>query len=313
MRSLAEYRAILKKKGFRYSFQEAWRKIQRFHYLSDPDILNSQWAYKVHKSLSKRYLHFWHDYDRVCDLYDKYPDKIWTCWLQGEEQAPPIVKKCLASIRRHSGGREVIVITEKNMWQYVSFPDYILKKKEKGIITNTHFSDILRIYLLALNGGIWMDATTYMTGDLPDYIANSPLFCYKIHPGNTGIIKMSSWFIVAKRNHELIVRTQQMLEDYWERHNHLCHYFLFHMLFSIACDESFPRMARHWRSIPYFNTAIPHTLLSELPEPYTPERWEQIKALSPVHKLTWKISPEHLTRPGTFLQWILNDQDKGAG
>ena len=51
MRSLAEYRAILKKKGFRYSFQEAWRKIQRFHYLSDPDILNSQWAYKVHKSL----------------------------------------------------------------------------------------------------------------------------------------------------------------------------------------------------------------------------------------------------------------------
>lgn len=26
MRSLAEYRAILKKKGFRYSFQEAWRK-----------------------------------------------------------------------------------------------------------------------------------------------------------------------------------------------------------------------------------------------------------------------------------------------
>ena len=275
MRSLAEYRAILKKKGFRYSLQEAWRKIQRFHYLSDPDILNSQWAYKVHKSLSKRYLHFWHDYDRVCDLYDKYPDKIWTCWLQGEEQAPPIVKKCLASIR--------------------------------------HFSDILRIYLLALNGGIWMDATTYMTGDLPDYIANSPLFCYKIHPGNTGIIKMSSWFIVAKRNHELIVRTQQMLEDYWERHNHLCHYFLFHMLFSIACDESFPRMARHWRSIPYFNTAIPHTLLSELPEPYTPERWEQIKALSPVHKLTWKISPEHLTRPGTFLQWILNDQDKGAG
>ena len=74
-----------------------------------------------------------------------------------------------------------------------------------------------------------MDATTYMTGDLPDYIANSPLFCYKIHPGNTGIIKMSSWFIVAKRNHELIVRTQQMLEDYWERHNHLCHYFLFHI------------------------------------------------------------------------------------
>ena len=130
MRSLAEYRAILKKKGFRYSFQEAWRKIQRFHYLSDPDILNSQWAYKVHKSLSKRYLHFWHDYDRVCDLYDKYPDKIWTCWLQGEEQAPPIVKKCLASIRRHSGGREVIVITEKNMWQYVSFPDFILRKKK---------------------------------------------------------------------------------------------------------------------------------------------------------------------------------------
>lgn len=153
-----------------------------------------------------------------------------------------------------------------------------------------------------------MDATTYLTAPIPGYILHAPLFCYKTQHANTGIIKMSSWFIVAHPNQELLVRTQQMLTDYWKRHNHLCHYFLFHLLFSLASDESQPHLAAQWKAIPYFNSTIPHTLLSELTDPYTPERWEQIKALSPIHKLTWKINPEHFARPGTFLQMILNSE-----
>ena len=308
MRTFSTYRNILKKKGWRYCLQEAWRKVQRFHYLSDPDILNSQWAYKVHKSLGGAYLQFKHVYQATTPAANPYPDKIWTCWLQGEKEAPLIVKKCLASIRKYSNNREVIVITESNFPQYVTFPDYILRKKAKGTITNTHFSDILRIYLLAQYGGIWMDATTYLTAPIPDYILHAPLFCYKTQHANTGIIKMSSWFIIAHPNQELLVRTQQMLTDYWKRHNHLCHYFLFHLLFSLASDESQPHLAAQWKAIPYFNSTIPHTLLSELTDPYTPERWEQIKALSPIHKLTWKITPEHFARPGTFLQMILNSE-----
>lgn len=44
---------------------------------------------------------------------------------------------------------------------------------EKGIITNTHFSDLLRIELLINHGGLWLDATTYLTGTLPNYISEN--------------------------------------------------------------------------------------------------------------------------------------------
>ena len=38
-------------------------------------------------------------------------------------------------------------------------PDYIIRKQQSGEIDLTHFSDILRMMLLAQHGGIWMDST----------------------------------------------------------------------------------------------------------------------------------------------------------
>ena len=40
-------------------------------------------------------------------------------------------------------GKNVIVITEKNMYDYVSMPDFIIEKYKKGIISKTHFSEIV--------------------------------------------------------------------------------------------------------------------------------------------------------------------------
>lgn len=68
---------------------------------------------------------------------------IWVCWLQGIEQAPDIVKKCykrLTALENH----RIIVITNDNFEDYVNIPEYILDKYNKGIISPTHFSDILR-------------------------------------------------------------------------------------------------------------------------------------------------------------------------
>ena len=50
-------------------------------------------------------------------------------------------------------------ITEKNYKDYVNMPDYIIRKQQSGEIDLTHFSDILRMMLLARHGGIWMDST----------------------------------------------------------------------------------------------------------------------------------------------------------
>ncbi len=305
MRSFNIYKNILKQKGVRYSLTEVWRLFDRFHYIKDQDILNQVWQYKVYKRLYKKYAHFKHIYTPKISATNPYPNKIWVCWLQGEGNAPLLVQKCIASIRKYAGDKEVVIITNDNLSQYITFPDFILKNKVKGRITNTHFSDLIRIYLLAQYGGIWIDATVYLTGPLPIYTLNTPLFCYKTTPTGTVPIKMSSWFISAQPNHEIIVRAQQLITEYWKHHSWLCHYYLFHLLFSIAIDSRI-HLKQQWETIPYFNNCIPHTLSTEITMPYHTERWEQIKQISPIHKLTYKLSPEAYEQKDTFLQLILN-------
>ena len=72
---------------------------------------------------------------------------------------PDIVKACYNAMHRFSDGHPVILITEKNYKDYVNIPDYIIRKQQSGEIDLTHFSDILRMMLLAQHGGIWMDST----------------------------------------------------------------------------------------------------------------------------------------------------------
>ena len=42
----------------------------------------------------------------------------------------------------------LVIITEENMLNYTSFPDYILDKYKRNIIDPTHFSDLIRLELL---------------------------------------------------------------------------------------------------------------------------------------------------------------------
>ncbi|MBO7316194.1 MAG: hypothetical protein J6U44_03405, partial [Paludibacteraceae bacterium] len=104
--------------------------------------------------------------------------KVWVCWLQGIENAPYIVQKCVESIKKHSLDYEVILLDKNNIKNYISLPSYIEEKHLKGIIPNAHYTDYIRVILLAKYGGIWIDSTFFLTDKLPDYIAESDLFLF---------------------------------------------------------------------------------------------------------------------------------------
>ena len=70
---------------------------------------------------------------------------IWLCWWQGLDHAPRIVQRCVESIREYAGDRRVIVITEDNYRDYVTFPDWMMRKYHEGTIARTHLSDLLRM------------------------------------------------------------------------------------------------------------------------------------------------------------------------
>ena len=60
---------------------------------------------------------------------DDKNEKIFTLWLQGEDNAPPLVKACFRSVRRNCT-QELIVLDEKTVFDYITLPDYIMEKRK---------------------------------------------------------------------------------------------------------------------------------------------------------------------------------------
>lgn len=219
----------------------------------------------------------------------KYDEKdmsntVWICWLQGIENAPELVKACYQSVKYHISDMDIILLDESNLWEYVSLPEFIVDKWKKGIITNTHFSDLIRVNILNIHGGLWLDATVYMTGALPDYITDNGLFVYNNGWFNDEMINMGSWLIYSKPNNILLLESENLLFEYWKRENYLRQYFLLHIFFRMV-TEKYPDI---WNNVPYYNHIDQHILAQEMGKTFNKKRFDEIKAISSVHKLTNK-------------------------
>lgn len=109
---------------------------------------------------------------------EEFKDCICICWWQGIENAPEIVKQCVASITAYAGSHPVIVITDDNLKDFVKFPAWLEEKRKDGTISKTHIFDILRLTLLATYGGVWLDSTFFCTGSLESCFG-SPVWSIK--------------------------------------------------------------------------------------------------------------------------------------
>jgi len=65
------------------------------------------------------------------------------------ENAPDLVKSCYKSVKREFPEYKITVLTAKSIQQYVTIPEEILYKWNKGIINNANFSDVLRVEILS--------------------------------------------------------------------------------------------------------------------------------------------------------------------
>lgn len=118
---------------------------------------------------------------------------IWVFWYQGESTMPPLIKTCYDSICKNANGRKVILLSKDNFEEYVHLPKYILEKVQKGFISYTHLSDLIRVSLLYNYGGTWMDATLLTIAPI-DNSKMDPVFgTIKIHPRSIGTISDYRW------------------------------------------------------------------------------------------------------------------------
>jgi len=228
--------------------------------------------------------------------------KIWICWLQGFENAPLIVQKCRDSILKYNSGCEVVLLDDSNIKNYIDIPDYIVEKHQKGIIHHTQYSDYVRISLLAKHGGIWIDSTTMLTNNLPDYILNADLFCFKLQP--LGKVVASSWFIAAKPKNPIVLNVLQLFNVYWKHENKLISYSLIHLCWTMATTAN-ETNRKLWDAVPYMDDVNCKLLQMDLFSPYSESRYNQITSVSSIHKLTYKFDPEYAQKKDTFYKHII--------
>ena len=274
-------------------------KIQAFFKKNNKSERKSFYRKKLteyQKKYLSRYLYVLSDQPQ--SVKTKLNKTIWFCWLQGEENAPPIIANCLQSIRRYCPDYEVVVLTEKNIKQYTDIPDYIYQKNKNGIITNTQFSDLLRLELLTKNGGIWVDATVFLTEPLPKEITSSDFF--SLHADS--FVHCNSWLIKANAGNVFLEKLKRLMFSYWQYETKMLDYFLFHIFFDLLA-ESDEECALIWRKTPVIYDDC-YDLEHHYFDVFNEQEWQRIKQKTSIHKLSWKYKKQ--PEPNTFLANFLN-------
>lgn len=293
----------IKNHSFYSKLKDKIHRIIPLYIIKNQNIAFQQDTDIAYRKLKKKFRHISLTGDEL-KYKMEFSNKVWICWFQGEEHAPELIKTCIQSMRNQLQGREIIVLTEKNISDYTEIPGYIIEKYKKGWISRAHYSDILRIDLLCRDGGLWVDATVLNTGgDFSNL--EVPLFVYKslnLSRKDSQAIVASSWLISSYSNHPILLYTRKLLWAYWRRKNSLCNYFLFHICFTIATE----RYPIEWSAVPTFNNHSPHILHFELNEQFSEKRWEQLKHISAFHKLNHHI--DYSSGVNTFYKFIVSSK-----
>ena len=241
--------------------------------------------------LKKNYSDFISDYKnrKVINNADS-SEIIWTMWWQSDNDFPEVVKMCLSSINKYCGVYPLKIITKNNYKEFVNLPDYILEKVKEGSITITHFSDIVRFYLLYNYGGLWLDSTVFVTGEIPESIFKSEYYTVKrpLTPKNRNIAqdRWTNFLHASKKDNFLCGFILDFFLEYWKTQKTLIDYFLIDYAIQIAYDE-FPKCRELLDSVPLVNYDL-YKFENIMNKEWSVETWSSIKNSTLFSKLAWR-------------------------
>lgn len=132
-------------------------------------------------------------YNRETFTSHSISQQIWTYW-NSDTITSPVVLGCIESWKRHNPGYTINVLGPTRATQLMGFDPKKLRMNDGP----TRESDIVRCTILQRYGGVWIDATIYMTAPL-NFIGDYEFYGYKIEQftSKPGIPVVENWFFAT--------------------------------------------------------------------------------------------------------------------
>ncbi len=233
-------------------------------------------------------------------------ERIFSIWFQGEDKAPDIVKACFRSMRANCS-QELVVLDETTLRDWIELPDYIIRKRDEGRIRPAHFADICRVELLYRYGGVWLDATDFVTSPVPDTIMNEDFFIYMSGTKRKGWYSfVQNCFFRARKGSFLLKAWRDAIYEYWRNEDGAADYFVHQLLFKTVVENN-ETAAEYFARMPKVEQDPTHNVwLKYRSTPFDAKLFEELTADSFYQKTEYKSKDAREPVKGSFSDVMQN-------
>ena len=279
-------------------------------------ICYSQVKHHLKKALSK-------EFSEISMNYQERQVKnqtVWYSWWQGMDNAPNVVKNCIKQMQKQlPQGTKFINIDQTNFKEYVSLRPEILDLFLSEKMTNAQFSDQIRVNLLAMHGGIWVDATLWLNKEFTNDIFNYPFLSYRAKKSlpiaSDHGISQGNWqlYFLGGTNTYFYEALKVLNDAYWQRYTKVIHYLQLDNLIDLALD-CLPELAKEMKKLPV-HSHDPGDFLAggykyQLADKATTAIMTDVNIDFDLIKLSWKFEPpKEIDGYLTVYGELINTQD----
>lgn len=134
------------------------------------------------------------------------PKKIWTFW--SVKSASYFASFCIDRWKALHNDYQVIIIDENNIVEYL--PEFDLKLFNHSLLPIQNVSDLIRLSLLEIYGGVWLDASVFTEGRIDEiFDIQSNHFDFLGYFDKLGEKKqfppiVETWFLIAPKGSRFI-------------------------------------------------------------------------------------------------------------
>lgn len=230
---------------------------------------------------------------------------VWSLWWQGYDRAPAVVRAAVDSQRRWCAGAGYShrLLTKDTYRRYVALDGRTEERLRRGTLPLAHASDLIRVKLLRQYGGLWCDATLFVSQPPePELLAAPFVSIRKTGHDRRGMAdgRWTTYFLGCDRGNVIAEFLDGALSRSVSRRGVFADYLLLDDLLDLAYRR-IPAAREQLDRIPESN---PHVNLLQAHGGRALGEEERARLdRTALHKLTYKKSWRTHTRDGRLTGW----------